>query len=277
MVNTRVWIRVSKHGNFPPNVFLNNYCGYFIKEIPNGLPNANKNINNDARSIKFSLAKERKPVALQKTVRKPQFVERLKHTDVSEGDEAVFTIRLSGEPEVEWYHDNNLLVSDARVELEAQSDDIFRLRIKDTKLEDAGRYKCVAKNRAGESTCAVSLRVKEAFIPPEFSRLSEDVLFDVDEDDDVTFSTLVKGKPEPKITWFKDGVRLRGDARFKSEKNGDEHSLTITRASALDSGKYKCAGTSPAGTSSIEFELEVKGKNETSSDYDFKYNIFYNV
>ena len=28
-------IRVSKHGNFPPNVFLNNYCGYFIKEIPN--------------------------------------------------------------------------------------------------------------------------------------------------------------------------------------------------------------------------------------------------
>ena len=37
LVNTRVWIRVFKHGNFPRNVFLlNNYCGYFIKELPNG-------------------------------------------------------------------------------------------------------------------------------------------------------------------------------------------------------------------------------------------------
>ena len=38
LVNTRVWIRVTKHGNFPPKVFLNNYCGYFVKELPNGFP-----------------------------------------------------------------------------------------------------------------------------------------------------------------------------------------------------------------------------------------------
>ena len=34
LVNTRVWIRVSKDGNF--RKILNNYCGYFIKELPNG-------------------------------------------------------------------------------------------------------------------------------------------------------------------------------------------------------------------------------------------------
>lgn len=186
-------------------------------------------------------------------------MERLKHTDVNEGDEAIFTVRLSGEPAVEWYHDNKLLEDDDCVEIESEGDDIHRLRIKDTKPEDAGRYKCVAKNSVGESTCAVSLRVKEAFIPPEFTRVSEGV-FHVNDGDEITFSTKVRGKPEPKITWFKDGVRLRGDTRFKIARNGDEHSMTLSRANSLDSGRYKCAGTSPAGTSSIEFELNVNGK-----------------
>ena len=205
-----------------------------------------------------SLAKDRKSLSLQKTVRKPQFVERPKHTDVNEGDEAIFTLRLSGEPEVAWYHDEKPLEDDVRTVMESEGD-VFRLCIKDSRPEDAGRYKCVAKNSAGESSCAVSLRVKETFIAPEFSPVSE-TRYEIHEGDDVMFSTRVKGRPEPKITWFKDAIRLRGDARLKPTKSGDEHVLSIDRATPLDSGMYKCSGTSPAGSSSVEFELLVNGE-----------------
>lgn len=207
----------------------------------------------------FCLAKDKKALSLKKTVRKPQFIERPKHSDVNEGDEAVFTLRLNGEAEVTWYYNDKPLHYDKRITMESEGDDFFRLCVKDAKPEDVGRYKCVAKNSAGESSCAVSLRVKETVTPPKFSPVSE-TRYEVDEGDDVTFSTKVKGRPEPKISWFKDDVRLRGDPRLNTTSNADEHTLTISRATPMDSGIYKCTGSSPAGSSSIEFELVVNGE-----------------
>lgn len=136
---------------------------------------------------------------------------------------------------------------------------MIRLCIKDAQPEDAGRYKCVAKNKAGESSCTVSLRVKETSVPPEITPVSE-TRYEVDEGSDVTFTAQVKGSPEPKVTWFKDDIRLRGDARLKTTRNGDEYVLTISRTTTLDPGIYKCTASSPAGSSSIEFELVVNGR-----------------
>lgn len=158
-----------------------------------------------------------------------------------------------------WYHDEKPLKDDVGIGTESEGDDVFRLRIKDTKPDDAGRYKCLAKNSAGDCSCVVSLRVKESFTAPEFSPVSE-TRYEVNEGDDVMFSAKVKGRPEPKIAWFKDEVRLRGDTRLKASKNGNEHTVTVTRATPLDSGIYKCTGSSPAGSSSVEFQLVVKGK-----------------
>ena len=177
---------------------------------------------------------------------------------MNEGDEAVFTARVSGEPDVAWYHDDKPLEDDVRIAVESEGD-VCRLCIKDARPEDAGRYKCVAKNSAGESSCTVSLRVKETVTPPEFVPVSE-TRYEIDEGSEVSFTTKVKGRPEPKITWFKDDVRLRGDARLNTTRNGDEYVLTISRATALDSGMYKCSGSNPAGSASVEFELVVNGK-----------------
>ncbi len=165
---------------------------------------------------------------------------------------------MSGEPEIAWYCDDKPLEDDARIGMESEGD-VYRLCIKDTRPEDAGRYKCAAKNSAGESSCAVSLRVKENVIPPEFVPVSE-ARYEVDEGSDVTFTTKVKGRPEPKITWFKDDVRLRGDARLKTTRNGDEYVLTVSRTTTLDAGTYKCTGSSSAGSASVEFDLVVNGK-----------------
>ena len=206
----------------------------------------------------FFAAKDRKSLSLQKTVRKPIFTERPKHTDVREGNDAVFSVRVSDEPDVAWYHDDKLLEDDVRVGLESEGD-VFRLCIKDSKPEDAGRYKCVAKNSAGESSCTVSLRVKETVIPPEFEPLSE-TRYEVNEGDDVMLTAKVKGRPDPKITWFKDDVRLREDARLKTTNNETEHALAINRTTPLDSGMYKCTGSSPAGSASVVFELIVNGE-----------------
>lgn len=175
-----------------------------------------------------------------------------------------------------WYHDEKPLKDDLRIGTESEGDDVFRLRIKDSKPDDAGRYKCLAKNSAGDCSCVVSLRVKESFTAPEFSPVSE-TRYEVNEGDDVMFSAKVKGRPEPKIAWFKDEVRLRGDTRLKASKNGNEHTVTVTRATPLDSGIYKCTGSSPAGSSSIEFELVVKGECYTNTCFSRVYkNTIYN-
>ena len=64
LVNTRVWIRVSKHRNFPPkDFFLNNYCGYFIKEIPNGFPCLDTLIQTLGMWLDFRKAKNTRLVA----------------------------------------------------------------------------------------------------------------------------------------------------------------------------------------------------------------------
>ena len=247
-----------------PNVFSNSVTAEILVCLIYSVASEVLSVSLDLQQIDltgrifFSIAKERKSFSLQKTVRKPQFNERPKHTDVNEGDEALFTVRVSGEPDVVWYQDDKLLEDDARIAMESEND-VYRLCIKDARSEDAGRYKCVAKNSAGESSCTVSLRVKETVTPPEFVPISE-TWYEIDEGGEVTFTTKVKGRPEPKITWFKDGVRLRGDARLKTMRKGDEYVLTISRATTLDSGIYKCTASSPAGTASVEFELVVNGK-----------------
>ena len=137
--------------------------------------------------------------------------------------------------------------------------DVSKLRIKNTQPEDAGSYKCALKNAAGQVFCTVSLRVKETITPPDIVASCETQL-NVEENTCVNFIANVKGHPEPKITWFKDDIRLQSDPRMQMSYDDEKYVLDIDHVKAVDSGIYRCRAANSAGSCSVDFELIVNGE-----------------
>lgn len=100
----------------------------------------------------------------------PRMASELENVTCSEGNMALLECVITGEPtpEVIWYYENVLLNMGAgkyRVEVDEK---VHRLCIHSFTYSDAGRYKCVARNKFGEVTSAsiVSFQLAE---PLQFS------------------------------------------------------------------------------------------------------------
>lgn len=63
----------------------------------------------------------------------------------------MFEIEATGspKPEVEWSHEGKTIKADNRIKI-TENGNKYKLEILDTKLEDAGSYKVVVKNKLGE-------------------------------------------------------------------------------------------------------------------------------
>lgn len=89
---------------------------------------------------------------------------------VTEGEEARLDVRVSGGRDValDWYKGKDIIKDEGRfVLIDDEEEDLFSLVIENVKVEDSGKYKCVAFNDAGESTCTKTLHVQEKIIAPE--------------------------------------------------------------------------------------------------------------
>lgn len=87
-----------------------------------------------------------------KVITKPDFKEKIKASEVMEGETSRFDARVTGYPvpEVEWFRATTKLKNDDRIEVtQNKDDDVYSLVISDAKREDAGMYKCVASNEGG--------------------------------------------------------------------------------------------------------------------------------
>ena len=94
---------------------------------------------------------------------KPLFTALLKDRTIEDGSVARFDVRVRGKPspEVTWYKDNKKIQPENFPHIKVLSqDDLHSILITDGKYEDAGVYKCVAKNNAGETSCVGHLFVE---------------------------------------------------------------------------------------------------------------------
>lgn len=198
---------------------------------------------------------------------KPVFEEKMKPVTVNEGDPATFTVKVTGNPPpvIDWYQGKEQLEDKGRIEMvDSEETSIYSLTIKDTLLEDAGTYKCVAKNEEGEASSKAALAVKEIISEPEFETekgqsREEATPIKVREGDVVSLSTVVKGKPAPAIEWYKDEEKLRETSRLKMDAKDGELSLIILEAKPDDSGVYKCEAKSKGGKAEKTFNVNVQG------------------
>ena len=194
--------------------------------------------------------------------KKPEFIEKMKPVNVTEGEPARFDVTVEGNPlpVVDWFKGKDKLNDEGRYVMMANEEaGIFTLIVEDTVPEDAGTYKCVAANEEGQASSKAALAVKEKMIAPEFTDLEESAPINVTDGDEVCLSVGIKGKPVPSVEWYKDDKKLRKTSRLKIDEKGDKFSLVILDVTADDSGTYKCEASSKAGTIARTFDVNVAG------------------
>ncbi|XP_067846589.1 hemicentin-1 isoform X2 [Heptranchias perlo] len=154
-------------------------------------------------------------------------------------------------PSLTWYKDGKLLTSSDKVLILPGG---RVLQIPRAQTEDAGRYTCVAMNEAGEDSIQYELRV---MTPPSIKGadgdLPDEVIVLINKT--AMLDCMVSGTPTPKISWLKDGQRLRADDTHKLHSNG--RTLQVLNAQVSDTGRYVCVAENVAGNTEKYFNLNV--------------------
>ncbi|XP_026815442.1 titin isoform X5 [Rhopalosiphum maidis] len=197
---------------------------------------------------------------------KPSIPLRLKEQTVLEGGSVHLKCVIIGqpEPEVIWYHDGRPVKESKDIQLLFQGDQCS-LIIKEAFVEDAGEYKVVAINSAGEanSTCVLSVEPKsvadidEHVVSPKFTKLLSDVL--VREGDSITLECNADGCPKPDFKWIRNTVEIKPDQRITLSTDEDgTATLHIHNALPVDKGQYTVIAVNKAGEAKCFSHVIVK-------------------
>ncbi|XP_032975387.1 myosin-binding protein C, cardiac-type isoform X2 [Rhinolophus ferrumequinum] len=81
-----------------------------------------------------------------------------------------------------------------------------------------------------------------------------------------TLCCAVRGSPKPKISWFKNGLDLGEDARFRMFSKQGVLTLEIRKPCPFDGGVYVCRATNLQGEAQCECRLEVRGEEPTGPE-----------
>ncbi|XP_075872115.1 hemicentin-1 isoform X2 [Nelusetta ayraudi] len=126
------------------------------------------------------------------------------------------------------------------------------LQVTRAKLEDSGKYTCLATNAAGEVQQHIRLSVHE---PPSVAHSGDVVNQTVLSGFPTELECKATGSPLPVITWYKDGRPLTSAAGLTLLKRGQV--LAMERAQPSDAGTYKCVAVNVAGAAETSVSLQV--------------------
>ncbi|KAK0044806.1 myosin light chain kinase smooth muscle, partial [Biomphalaria pfeifferi] len=159
--------------------------------------------------------------------------------------------------EVTWSKEGEVIIAGKRITVVTE-DDVYTLEIENVGEEDAGRYRMTAINSAGSvySEVLVSIvgqrQLSPALSPslpvghPRFVMRPQNVT--VAEFESIKLSCSVQGDPMPKVSWEKDGERLRTSKRLRLYETRGIFYLEIPEADAEDAGEYVCTAVNSEGT-----------------------------
>ncbi|XP_037721818.1 uncharacterized protein LOC119554814 isoform X23 [Drosophila subpulchrella] len=204
----------------------------------------------------------------------------LKDVSIFEGKPVRLDCVIVGqpEPEVIWYHNERPVKESADVQLLFQGDRCS-LIIQEVYQEDAGHYKVVAINSAGEASSSCELKVtplnqaepatraqaERQSLPkdaqPKFERLLSDVL--ADEGEQVVLEVQASGDQPLTAQWFLTNKELQLDQRITTQSDSELglFKLILNNVSCDDKGVYTVKVSNPAGDAKCFSHLIVKSVN----------------
>uniref|UniRef100_A0AC34Q7H5 Ig-like domain-containing protein n=1 Tax=Panagrolaimus sp. JU765 TaxID=591449 RepID=A0AC34Q7H5_9BILA len=128
----------------------------------------------------------------------PEFVQKLKSLELTEGQNAELVIVVTGKPEpkIEWFKNGQPIQIDGKQIIEKIETNGKRILIlNDTKMDDTGNYSAKATNKAGTSETKAKVYVGEYIEAPKFTEKLKDLT--INETETAIFECTVVGKPKP--------------------------------------------------------------------------------
>ncbi|KAI1289798.1 Hemicentin-2 [Halotydeus destructor] len=159
----------------------------------------------------------------------PEIIKQLNHLELSEKSKFKFMCSLQkGSTPLDfiWLKDGTSLANEyAKI---TNQQDMSVITIEKLVASDAGNYTCQARNRAGQDSITVRLRVKHT---PKWMKEPADMISAIGKD--VTVECRASGSPSPAINWFK----LNHDA---NQQISQGEQLKIQSVKQEDVGNYEC-------------------------------------
>ncbi|XP_072152438.1 neogenin isoform X4 [Bemisia tabaci] len=189
----------------------------------------------------------------------PVFIATPRSSTAIEGDTVTFECAANGfpRPHITWLKDG-VTIDLADLDSTFSTTGSGSLQISKVKEEDQGNYVCRATNKEDLADISATLDVQ---VPPRFNQEPSTKI--AHEKDDVELPCDVYGKPEPKVTWLKNGELINFNEYLQVVHR---HNLKISGSLSLDSGIFQCIAKNDAGNIQTAVKLIVLNTGQEIPD-----------
>ncbi|XP_041975028.1 obscurin-like isoform X6 [Aricia agestis] len=187
----------------------------------------------------------------------PKIKKKIENQTCMAGSEHTVTIQIEGtpSPDVTFYKDGVEIKSSERIVIVKESEEIYKITIKDAKLTDTGSYSVVAKNEINQ--CSDFWQWNVTSPPKIIKTLGSNKV--CEEKETVTFEVRTEAEPAPTVTWFKNKTEeVKESSVIKISSSGESHKMVITSAERSDAGEYSCEIRNVHGSASDSSILNVR-------------------
>nr|XP_028607457.1 LOW QUALITY PROTEIN: obscurin [Podarcis muralis] len=243
---------------------------------------------------------KRPPPPLLTSDTAPIFITELQNQEVQDGYPVSFDCVVIGKPTptIRWFKDGRVIEEDDHYMINEDQEGCHQLIITAVVPLDMGVYRCLAENSMGVSSTKAELRVDltstdydtaadatetssyysakgylssreqegvESMTEEEQLPQILDELHDIHVAPGATlakFHLKVKGYPQPRLYWFKDGQPLHASDRLLKTDKREFHALEILNVTKQDAGQYSVFIRNSAGSAYSAARLLVKGPGE---------------
>ncbi|KAJ7322096.1 hypothetical protein JRQ81_018383, partial [Phrynocephalus forsythii] len=231
---------------------------------------------------------KRPPPPLLTSDAAPVFITELQNQEVQDGYPVSFDCIVIGKPPptIRWFKDGRAIEEDDHYMINEDQEGCHQLIITAVTPLDMGVYRCLAENSmvtstdydtAADATETSSYYSAKGYLSSREQEGAEsmneeeqlpqvlDELHDIHVVQGAAFAKFhlkVKGYPEPRLYWFKDGQPVHVSDRILKTDKREFHALEILHVTKEDAGEYSVFISNSAGSAYSGARLIVKGTGE---------------